>query len=77
MGPRGVRMSGGVGGYKLHESAAATRSRGIRPTGMGGWLNLHRRLDEAAFERADTPAVQRALAAVEAALRDRGARVLR
>jgi hypothetical protein len=72
----GVRMSGGVGGYNLQESAAVLGSRFIRPAGMGAWLNLHRTLDEAAFARADTPAVQRALVAVEAELRDRSARAL-
>lgn len=72
----GVRMSGGVGGYDLPASVAALGARFIRPAGMGAWLNLHRTLDEAAFANADTPAVQRALAAVEAELRDRGARAL-
>lgn len=70
-----ISMAGGVGGGSL-PTIVALGERFIRPTGMGAWLGLHRKLDAADFENPETPAVRSALAMIEADLRDRGARVI-
>jgi hypothetical protein len=72
----GIRWAGGVGGGKHAEAVIAMGSRYIRPTGMGYWLSLHRKLKVAAFEDPDTPAMRESLSSIEADLRDRGARAI-
>jgi predicted TIM-barrel fold metal-dependent hydrolase len=76
MDRNGIRSAGGVGGGKHAEAVLALGSRYIRPTGMGYWLLLHRKLDTAAFEDPATPAVKEGLSAIESDLRDRGARAI-
>lgn len=72
----GIRWAGGVGGGKHAEAVMVMGSRYIRPTGMGYWLSLHRKLDVAAFEDPATPAMREALSAIEGDLRDRGAQAI-
>ena len=75
MDRNGVRAAGGVGGDGT-DAMAQLGSRFIRPTGMGRWRVLHRKLDAADFANPDTPAVRQALTAIEADLRDHGARAI-
>lgn len=76
MDRNGIRSAGGVGGGKHAEAVLALGSRYIRPTGMGYWLSLHRKLDVVAFEDPDTPEVREALSSIQVDLRDRGARAI-
>jgi len=87
MNRNGIRWAGGagIGGGKGEPGAGLTKhaeaisildSRYIRPTGQGPWLSLHRMLGATAFDDANPPAVKDRLSAIEAELRDRGARVI-
>lgn len=75
MDRNGIRWAGGVGGNGA-EAISYMGSRFIRPTGMGQWLSLHKKLDAAAFENPNTPAVQKGLSGIENHLRTRGARAI-
>jgi predicted TIM-barrel fold metal-dependent hydrolase len=70
-----ILSAGGVGGDGT-EAMSQLGNRFIRPTGMGRWRTLHRKLDAADFANPDTPAVRQALSAIEADLRDQGARAI-
>jgi len=80
MDRHGIRWAGGAGSpggpAKLAEAAAALGKRFIRATGQGPWITLKDEGGVAALENADGPAFQKRLAAMEADLRDNGARVI-
>lgn len=75
MDQHGIRAAGGVGGGNA-QAIMLLGDRFIRPTGMGLWLSLHRRLDAAAFEDPESPEWRHALALIESNLRDQGARAI-
>jgi Tat protein secretion system quality control protein TatD with DNase activity len=68
--------SPGAGGPKFAEAIEVLGSRFIRPAGTGPWLSLYHAVGNAAHENPAAPEVQQRLAAIEAELRDRGARVI-
>jgi Tat protein secretion system quality control protein TatD with DNase activity len=68
--------SPGAGAPKFAEAVDVLGSRFIRPAGTGPWLSLYHSVGAAAHEDPASPAVQQRLAAIEAELRDRGARVI-
>ena len=86
MDRNGIRWAGGagIGGArtpgagiaKFGEANAVLGSRYIRPTGTGPWLSLYHTVGAAALDDPGLPAVRERLAAIEAELRDRGARVI-
>ena len=80
MDRHGIRWAGGAGSpggpAKLAETAAALGKRFIRATGQSQWITLKDEGGVAALENADSPAFQKRLAAMEADLRDNGARVI-
>ena len=87
MDRNGIRWAGGggiAGGSgepelvraKHAEAITLLGNRYIRVTGMGYWFRLKREEGVAALEKLDTPAFEKILAAIEADLRDRDARVI-
>jgi Tat protein secretion system quality control protein TatD with DNase activity len=86
MDRNGIRWAGGagIGGArtpgagvpKFAEAVDILGSRYIRPTGTGPWLSLYHSVGAAAHEDPASPEVQQRLAAIEAELRARGARVI-
>jgi len=76
----GIRWAGGAGALggpaRNAAAAAALGTRYIPATGQGQWLTLKDEGGTAALENADSPAFQKRLAAMEADLRDNGARVI-
>lgn len=68
--------SPGAGAPKFAEAVNVLGSRFIRPAGTGPWLSLYHSVGAAAHEDPASPEVQQRLAAIEAELRDRGARVI-
>jgi len=86
MDRNGIRWAGGAGiggartpgagAPKFSEASSVLGSRYIRPAGTGPWLSLYHSVGAAAHEDPGSPEVQQRLAAIEAELRDRGARVI-
>ena len=86
MDRNGIRWAGGAGiggaktpgagAPKFVEANSVLGSRYIRPTGTGPWLSLYHSAGAAAHEDPGSPEVQQRLVAIEAELRDRGARVI-
>jgi len=84
MDRNGIRWAGGASGLGLGkpevgrareaEAVSVLGNRYIRFTGQGHWFSLMREEGVAAIENPDNPAFKQRLAAMEADLRDRGAR---
>jgi predicted TIM-barrel fold metal-dependent hydrolase len=72
----GGKGAPGVVSAKHAEAVSVLGGRYIRPTGMGYWFSLHGILGAAALENPDTPEFKQRLSAMEADLRDHGARVI-
>lgn len=81
MDRNGIRWAGGAaaaggGPARNAEAVAVVGNRYIRPTGQGQWLSLKQEGGTSALENAESPAFQKRLQAIEADLRDNGARVI-
>ena len=80
MDRHGIRAAGGAGAAgdpQLNEQAARViGTRFIRSTGQSQWIGLKMRAGVGALEDAESSGFKQALAAMEADLRDNGARVI-